>query len=245
MALDMSLVSWVILGFRIPRVMGGRRMNARFAKSIQTRPAALFVAAVLLIFPASAFAQEIGVKAGANFASLTPEEDEDPDTSRRLGLLAGVWVRTPSTSRLSFQVEGLFSEKGVVFDGIPVDPAEFLSVDVRVRYIEVPVLARLDFGSRGSSTRPRVFVAGGVAPAFKLSARSQAELAGEEQTADLSDDIEPLDLGLAGGIGMAFGRVQFEARYTHGLLKINVDDNDPNDRIQNRVFSLSAGFRFR
>jgi hypothetical protein len=220
-------------------------MNARFAKSIQTRPAALSVAAVLLIFPASAFAQEVGVKAGANFASLTPEEDEDPDTSRRLGLLAGVWVRTPSTTRFSFQAEGLFSEKGVVFDGIPIDPAAVLSVDVRVRYIEVPLLARLDFGSPGSSTRPRVFVVGGVAPAFKLSARSEAAIAGEQQTADLDDAIEPLDLGLVGGIGVEFGRVQFEARYTHGILRINEDDNDPNDRIQNRVFSLSAGFRFR
>ncbi len=43
------------------------------------------VATVFLILPPSALAQQVGVKAGANFASLTPEEDEDPDTSRRLG----------------------------------------------------------------------------------------------------------------------------------------------------------------
>jgi hypothetical protein len=205
----------------------------------------MVAALVFLVLPGPALAQQLGIKAGANFASLTPEEDEDPDTSRRLGLVAGVWVRTPSASRFSIQAEGLFSEKGVVFDAIPVDLNEVISVDVRVRYIEVPLLARVDFGSQGSSTRPRVFVVGGAAPAFKLSARSKAEIAGEEQTADLSDDIEPLDLGLVGGLGVEFGRALVEFRYTHGLLKINEDDNDPNDRIQNRVFSVAVGFRFR
>ena len=62
-----------------------------------------FVAAVFLILPASAFAQELGIKAGVNFASLTPEEDEDPDTSRRPGFVGGVWFRTASTTRFSFR----------------------------------------------------------------------------------------------------------------------------------------------
>jgi hypothetical protein len=39
--------------------------------------------------------------------------------------------------------------------------------------------------------------------------------------------------------------VVIEARYTHGLLRINTDDNEPNDRLNNRVFSLTGGFRFR
>jgi hypothetical protein len=52
-------------------------------------------------------------------------------------------------------------------------------------------------------------------------------------------------VGVVGGFGVELKRVLIEARYTHGLLKINKDDNDPNDRIQNRVFSVTAGFRFR
>ena len=61
------------------------------------------IAAMLLILPAPASGQEIGVKAGVNFASLTPEEDEEPDISRRVGAVGGVWVRTPPTARFSFQ----------------------------------------------------------------------------------------------------------------------------------------------
>lgn len=203
---------------------------------------AVFAIAVVLIVPASASAQQVGLKAGVNFASLTPEEDEDPDTSRRRGLVAGAWFRTPSTSRFSFQAEGLFSEKGVTFDNVPFDVDSVATVDIRVRYIEIPLLARADFGALSATTR--VFVVGGATPAFRLSARARAEVEGEQETRDISDDIEPFDLGLAGGLGVGFGRVLIEARYTHGLLKINKDDNDPNDRIQNRVFSVSVGFRF-
>jgi len=51
-------------------------MNGRLLSDV-------FAAAVFVIVPASALAQQVGIKAGANFASLTPEENEDPDTSRR------------------------------------------------------------------------------------------------------------------------------------------------------------------
>ena len=44
---------------------------------------------------------------------------------------------------------------------------------------------------------------------------------------------------------MEFGRGLIEARYTHGLLRINTDDNEPNDRLNNRVFSVTVGFRLR
>jgi hypothetical protein len=199
------------------------------------------VAAILLILPSSAPAQEIGLKAGANFASLTPEEDEDPETSRLLGAVGGVWVRIAPARRVSFQVEGLFSEKGVRFE-----PNEFgldNPADVRVRYIEIPVLARADFGASGSTAR--AFVVGGAAPAFKLSAHTKTVFNGQEQTRDIDDDIYSGDVGLVGGLGVEFGRALIEARYTHGLRHINTDDNGDEDRIKNRVFSVMVGFRLR
>lgn len=198
------------------------------------------LATVFLILPASAFAQQAGVKAGANFASLTPEEDENPDRSRRLGPVAGVWVRLPSSKRFSWQVEGLFSEKGVKFKApaIGVD-----SADIRLRYLEIPVLARADFGAAGLAAR--AYVVGGAAPAVKLSARTSATSEGRKESRDIADEIYALDIGLVAGFGLEFGRALIEARYTHGLRHINTDDNGDGDRIKNRVFSVTAGFRFR
>ena len=60
--------------------------------SIRSVARAVF-GAVFVILPVSAFAQEIGVKAGANFASFPPEEDEPPDIPPRLGTVGGIWVR--------------------------------------------------------------------------------------------------------------------------------------------------------
>ena len=198
------------------------------------------IAAAVLTLPAVASAQQVGVKAGANFASLTPEEDETPDTSRRVGLVAGGWLAVPATSWLTMQFEGLFSEKGVKFDatGVGLDS----SAELRVRYIELPVLARVAVGGSGST---RVFLVGGGAPAFMTSTRATATFEGQKDSRDVTDEVESFDFGLVGGAGVAFGRTNLEARYTHGLRPINKDRNEPNDRVQNRVFSVTVGVRLR
>jgi hypothetical protein len=204
---------------------------------------AVLAGAVLAALPAQTFGQEAGIKAGFNSASLTPEEDEDPDTSRRIGFAGGGWVRMPVTPRFSFHVEGLFSEKGVKFN-IPALP-EFGGgeIELRLRYLEIPLLARGDFADTGSTTR--FVIVGGVAPAFKLAARGRAESAGEVDTQDLDDEVHGFDLGLVGGGGIEFGRFMVEARYTHGITHINTDDNGDEDRIKNRVFSVMFGVSFR
>jgi hypothetical protein len=221
-------------------MLGGlARQFERFLVSIHGFARVVVAVAVFLILPMSAFAQQIGVKAGVNFASLPPEEDEHPDIPPRLGPVGGAWVRTAPAHRFSFQAEGLFSEKGTHWDFAPD-----VSIEIRVRYFEIPLLARADFGAPAATTR--VFVVGGAAPAFKLSAQGKGEFGGEEQPPqDIDRAIESFDLGLIGGLGVEFGRAVIEARYTHGLLRINTDDNEPNDRLNNRVFSLTLGFRLR
>lgn len=198
----------------------------------------LLVLLAVLILPAGALAQQLGVKAGINLASLPPEEDEHPDIPPRFGPVGGIWAGMPAAGRYSFQAEALFSEKGVHWDFSPE-----LSVEIRIRYLEVPLLARIDF-SPPASTR-RVFVVAGGAPAFELSARSTTKFEGEVRSRDVDRQVETVDLGLVGGAGVEFGRGLIEARYTHGLLRVNTDDNEPNDRLNNRVFSVMVGFRFR
>lgn len=198
---------------------------------------AVLAVVAFFVVPVSALAQEVGVKAGINFASMTPLEDQDPDTTPRLAPVGGIWIRMPREG-LSFQAEGLYSEKGVEWAFGPD-----VSVKIRVRYFEVPLLARGTFGA--ASDRARVFVVGGAAPAFKLSARSEVRFQGEERTTDNDDDFYSADVGLVGGVGVEFGRFHVEGRYTHGLRHINTDDNGDEDRVRNRVFSVTAGARLR
>ena len=77
------------------------------------------------------------------------------------------------------------------------------SADIRLRYLDIPALARADFGASGSAAR--AFVVGGAAPAFKLSALTRASAGGQEQTRDIADEIYSLDVGLVGGFGVEFG----------------------------------------
>jgi hypothetical protein len=202
------------------------------------RLCAVLAATAFVILPATARAQDVGVKAGLNSAWLTPLEDETPDITHRRGPVGGVWVRTLVTRRISVQAEGLFSEKGSHWD-FP----GFASWEYRVRYLEVPLLARADFGAPASTTR--MFAVAGAAPAFKLSARTTVEFQGQTVTRDTPDAFYSLDVGLVGGTGVEIGRAQLEARYTHGLRHINTDDNGEGDRVRNRVFSVMFGFRIR
>lgn len=199
---------------------------------------AALAAAGFVLLPGATVAQELGVKGGVNIAWLTPLEGQTPDITPRLGPLGGFWVRTPATERISFQTELLFSEKGSHWD-FP----GFASWEYRVRYIEVPLLARADFGAPASTTR--MFAVAGVAPAFKLSARTTLEFEGQRVTRDTPEEFYAFDAGLVGGVGVEVGRAQVEARYTHGLRHINTDDNGDEDRVRNRVFSVTFGLRIR
>ena len=201
---------------------------------------AVVAAIALLVLAPSARAQQVGVKGGLNLATLTPEEDEDPDTSLRPGPVGGIWVRFAPAARVSLQIEGLFSEKG---RKVKAPVLELDSADIRIRYFEVPMLARAGVG--GTRSASRVYVAGGVAPAFKLAARAHAVSRGREDTRDIGDDLYSFDVGLVGGLGVEFGRALIETRYTHGLRHINTDDNGDEDRIKNRVFSVLVGLRLR
>jgi hypothetical protein len=196
--------------------------------------------ALLAVMPAPALAQEAGVKGGVNFASLTRFDEEADSTSRRLGLIGGVWVRVASRGALSFQLEALLSEKGIkfeqAFDGVPVEG------NLRIRYVEVPFLARFDAAPGGAA---RFYLLAGAAPAFRLGdGRLKLKAEGEEETIDFGDtgeDLKSFDLGLVGAAGIEFGRALVEGRYTHGLLVAGDGDDSP----KNRVFSVMVGFRFR
>lgn len=204
---------------------------------------AIALVAAVASFPLTASAQQVGVKAGVNFANLTNADDVFGDDTQRIGLVGGLFVTVPATERFSFQIEGLYTEKGVTFE----DTIEGIDVeaDVRLRYFEVPVLGRANFSTSGSTTN--FYVIAGAAPAFKLGAHVSAEAGDEEESEDIGDDVESVDLGLVGGLGVEFGNFVIDGRYTHGLMSIAADDDsdDDEDDVKNRVFTVTVGYRFR
>lgn len=183
-----------------------------------------------LLAAVPSFAQgHLGVKGGIGIANQYT--DGGPSLDARVGVVAGAFYTLPIVSWLDVQAEGLYTMKGsqLTFQGI----ASTLALD----YFEIPVLARVRFGSG----RTRFYVAGGLSPAFRVRAKARTAFSGSTEEFDVSDQIERVDVGVTAGGGAEIGRLIVDARYTHGL-----SDIDANERAKttNRAIALTGGFRF-
>src|SRR5512134_1782945 len=96
-------------------------------------PAVALFVLLAPVFAGVSGAQTFGAKAGMTRSDIVFDDSSGLDPSPRAGLLAGGFVTLPITSRLSLQGEGLFVERRVEFEGF---------IEDRMRYLEIPVLAR-------------------------------------------------------------------------------------------------------
>jgi hypothetical protein len=196
-----------------------------------TAMAAGCVALGAAIWPAPAHAQEI--KGGFSSATISfsseSGSEELSNTERLTGFVGGMAFLLPGNSRGGVQIEALFHQKGA---------RNLLRRDdqLRLTYVEVPVLLHIDLYQRG----PRgVYVVAGAAPAFVV----QASYEDDGQKEDVKDDIEPIDVGLSVGAGVELRRLNLELRYTWGL-RSAFQDGDLDGTFKNRALSLTVGFRF-
>jgi hypothetical protein len=207
---------------------------------MRLRTVALLVL-MLALFSGSAVAQTSptgGVKGGIGFASVSMEGDLDillPDS--RTGVLVGGFVDLPVRDMFSVVIEGLYSQKGAT--GTFTEEGITADVTVKADYIEIPILAQFPF----STTNVRPFVYGGVAPAFRTSAKVEARFMGETEEDDIADEVKSMDLGLVFGGGIRFGHFAIEARYNLGLLDIN-EESDQEGSIKSRQIAILASFSF-
>ncbi|MFA5780064.1 MAG: porin family protein [Elusimicrobiota bacterium] len=200
----------------------------------------IFVA--LFIVSSVIYAKEIkgGVKAGINIANWSGDDVEKEDKKSRVGIVAGGFVTIPLNDQFSLQPELLLSMKGVKYEGSFM--GESYESTVKLTYIEIPVLAKLNIPSEGS-VKPNVFL--GPSIGMKASAKSEFVFGGVSEESDL-EDVKSLDLGLAIGGGVDIdagaGKVTLDARYTMGLTSIN-DSADDLD-VKNSVIAIMAGYCF-
>ncbi len=188
------------------------------------------VAILACATPCLAQDRGLGVKGGVNLASQHTD-GSDSSLDARTGLVAGAFWTLPLTSWLGVQVEGLYSMKGarVNFEGV--------KSTLQLDYFEVPVLARVPFGGG----HRRYFVAGGPSLGLRLRARTRTKFSGATEDIDVADQVERLDVGIAGGGGVELGSLVIDARYTYGLTDI---DKDEAAKTRNRAIAVTAGFRF-
>ncbi|MDN6310447.1 MAG: porin family protein [Flavobacteriaceae bacterium] len=154
---------------------------------------------------------DLGIKAGANFSSLS----DASSLSNKTGVTAGAFAAV-RFNMFSVQAELLYSEQG----------AEAGFGDIKLSYVQVPVLAKIHF--------LRLFNFQ-VGPQFGFLTNDNLP-SGKAKDADFS---------LVAGVGLHLGSFRVDARYNFGLTKTISEIQDIGDvNSKNKYFSLALGYSF-
>lgn len=168
----------------------------------------IFLAIMLLGFTVTTQAQDIklGLKGGVNFANLNGDDVENLDG--RTGFHIGAVLQISLLDTFAVQPEVLYSSQG----------ADFTNADLKIDYLNVPILAKLKFAKV-------ISVEAGPQLGFVVTEGKDIE------------DIESFDLSGAVGAGVEFGKFFGQVRYNFGLTDV-VSDGD----VKNSAFQVSVGY---
>ncbi|RZJ66034.1 MAG: PorT family protein [Flavobacterium sp.] len=179
----------------------------------------------------AAHAQEkkvrFGVKGGLNVATQKIEELGSIDQESKIGFHVGGVVEFAFTENLSLQPEVVYSKQGTTLE----DAGE--KIDFHVDYVNVPIVFKYNnLGVKGFGV--------GIGPQVGFLVNAKAEGGGEEE--DIKDIYKSTDFAAVLNLEYEFDFGLFiQTRYNFGFTDINdLGDN----KIQNRVFQVSAGYKF-
>ncbi len=164
------------------------------------------VAAVALAASAlTAQAQEkqVGILAGATFATMTG--DDISNTSTVTSFAGGIYALFPSSERFGFEVDALYAGKGV-------SDADNSDNKITTGYIEIPVLARYGF----TSVTDGIYLLGGGAVGFNISC-NVSDSSGDVACSDTGFLETNTTFGVVVGAGFQKKRFGIEGRYDFDL----------------------------
>lgn len=227
-----------------------------------TKQLNFFLPLLLLFFAIPAFSQfSLGIKAGVNRVDvkapdLLPTVEEIPEFqaiwTKNLALVAAYEF----SDNFALQSELTYTTKGFELDenfnvdlfNIPV-PLGATAIS-RFDYLELPVLAKLQFGNDIVKGYALAGPTVGYALSGNLTTRARILVDIDLFDTDLDLDnlgYERLELGAVAGAGLSFntgtGDLFLDARYHHGFTEV-YDVPLLTDRVQNTGLSFNAGYLF-
>lgn len=171
------------------------------------------VVAIAAFAATPAFAQGVGVGAlgGINWTTVRTEtNDFDVDFSSGTGWQLGIWFGGNRDGRVGLMGEISYAVKkntSTVFG---------IETELERTYVQIPVLVRINAGSRERDKPSLYFLVG---PVFDIQINTK------EDGVDSPDDVyEGLEIGLMGGVGFEVARIGIEGRYSYGLKSVLATD---------------------
>jgi hypothetical protein len=182
----------------------------------------------------------IGIVGGVNVANA---EVTDLDTKALTGFSIGLTGNWKISDVFSIQPEVHYGGKGFKTDVALGGPSVEASFDLR--FIDVPVLGRFDFGTAGSA-RPFLLVDPYLAAKVRCNIKaSSGGISATQSCEDAGADIASTDLGAVVGGGLEFpmlGRPwTIGARYQFGVTDL---DKESDTSAKNRTIQLLLGVTF-
>jgi len=152
-----------------------------------------------------------GVHFGGAWTTASTDDDE-VDLSQGSGIVAGIFFGGNRDGRAGLQGEVSYLEKKINASGIDDDGA--FDIHLKNKYIQIPVLLRINTGSR-SNNGPCLFFL--VGPSFDIKISDNA---GDVFGSGLDDLYEGVEYGIMAGGGFEVARFGVQVRYTWGLNNI-------------------------
>ena len=194
-----------------------------------TRPRVVLMAAVLLALvgasrPAYADGIGVGAKVGPLFSTFTAD---NLSFKNKTGLMGGIWFGGNRSGAVGIQGEVLYAKKTA--------ETQVPAATTDLYYLEVPVMLRVNVGSR-SREKVAGYVIVGPAADIKLKAK--------QNDLDVSDNYEGLDIGVIGGAGVEISRFLVEGRINWGLRNVVAGNLANTTKITTRTVAILFGVRF-
>lgn len=228
---------------------------------MRTRYSAIIATAFGVFLPAAVFAQSgmtrptFGILIGTNIATISDADQGIGDVvgaafdkKKRMGLNGGVFMKVPLSGMLSLQPEVHYAQNGV---SITSSTGDVNTIDLKLDYLEIPVLLRLDVKGSGAAVHPILLA--GASGAYRLRCAVSANADGTslsqrcDAASDSEDPFKKSDFSLVGGAGIGFtsmGRtLSLQVRYTHGLTNLASTDSDTT-KPKNRALGILLGIGF-
>jgi hypothetical protein len=169
----------------------------------------------------------IGFKVGPIFTSYSAAKC-DSFFNTNTGLEGGIWFGGNRGGRVGVMGEVLYAKK-------KQEGASTLTGSTSLQYLEIPILTRINIGSR---SRNGVSIYGLVGPVFDINLKASI---GDR---DVKSNYESLDLGILGGVGIEITRFLVEGRFNHGFRNVlKSGDAATFGDIKTNSFAVLFGFR--
>lgn len=205
----------------------------------------LFVGLAVVVGSMS-FAQQFGIKAGANISSISKDGFED--SKSKVGFYGGLFMNAPLSEQFSIQPEVLYSQQGAEVKRTYTALGNTTTIDGKLDldYITVPVMFQF-------KATPEFYIEAGPEFGFLVNAKQKGDIKVNGNTVasntyDAKDNYNSFNMGAALGVGFNvtenFG---VNARYVAGFTDINKDGNTSlqNDDNKNRNNTFQVGLNYK